>query len=96
MRKEFVQVVCILAIAVGAGLFAFGRHLDPPLDVQNPAALAMLQRGENPHVVASMACGLGVALMTGGILGVVLPWVNMWMTKCCVARLDAPPPTSTP
>jgi hypothetical protein len=77
-------------------LFAFGRHLDPPLEKQNPAVAAMMQRDENPHIVASMACGLGVALMTGGILGVVLPWVNLWMTNCCGARRDTPPPISTP
>jgi hypothetical protein len=78
MRLGFVQTLCILAIALGAGLFGFGRHLDPPIDPQNPAAI---RYDEGAHFVASMACGLGIGLITGGALGLVIPWVNAALAR---------------
>jgi hypothetical protein len=75
MRAEFIQTLCIFAIAIGAGLFAFGRHLDPPFDPQNPARAA-IHTDESTHIAASIACGMGVALITGGVLGLAIPWGN--------------------
>jgi len=77
MRRELIQAIAVLAIALGAGMFAFGRHLDPPLVATNPVAM---QRAMNPgadfHLAASFATGFGVCLMTFGALSIVIPWVN--------------------
>jgi hypothetical protein len=68
------QLAAIVAIAAGAGLFAFGRHLDPPLSAANPGA-AMSASPRN-HEAASLACGWGVAFMTLGGLCLAVPWIN--------------------
>jgi hypothetical protein len=77
MRREFIQVIAVFAIAVGAGLFAFGRHLDPPLDSTNPVVIERaMSMDQDTRLFASFASGAGVCLMTFGALSIVLPWVN--------------------
>jgi hypothetical protein len=77
MRREFIQALAVFAIALGAGLFAFGRHLDPPVDVTNPASVQRAYSiDERTHASAAVACGLGVSLMTFGALAIAIPWLN--------------------
>jgi hypothetical protein len=77
MRRGFIQVIAILAIAVGSGLFAFGRHLDPPTDSSNPASIQRAMSVDEELLgVAAAACGLGVCLMTFGALAIAVPWMN--------------------
>jgi len=78
MRRGFIQTLAIFAIALGAGLFQFGRHLDPPVVSSDPvsAQLAM-NRGDNEHGMAATASGCGVCLMTFGALCLVVPWFNV-------------------
>jgi hypothetical protein len=77
MRREFIQALAVFAIALGAGLFAFGRHLDPPVDVTNPASVQRAYSiDERTHASAAVACGLGVCLMTFGGLAIAIPWLN--------------------
>jgi hypothetical protein len=73
------QLAAIFAIAAGAGLFAFGRHLDPPLSAANPGA--MMSANSHNHESASFACGWGIAFMTLGGLLLVVPWINDCVTK---------------
>jgi hypothetical protein len=82
-RREFIQLVSVIAIAFGAGLVAFARHLDPPLDMANPAAIArsMDHNNKADRQVASMASGVGVAGITLGTLGLVIPWINLYMAR---------------
>jgi len=77
MRREFIQVLAILAFAVGAGLFAFGRHLDPPIDPAHPALVQhRVSYDGDLHRIAAIACGFGVAFMTFGGLTLAVPHVN--------------------
>jgi hypothetical protein len=78
------QMAAIIAIAAGAGLFAFSRHLDPPVNLTNPASVMSASRGDH-HEVAAMACGWGVAFMTLGGLGLAVPWVNACVKKQCAS-----------
>jgi hypothetical protein len=77
MRREFIQVIAVIAIALGAGLFAFGRHVDPPLDPTNQAAIQRaMELDKELRIAASCATGIGVCFMTFGILSVLIPWAN--------------------
>jgi hypothetical protein len=88
-------MMCILAIAAGAGLFAFARHLDPPVDTQNPA-MAAIQRNDFEHHAAAVASGVGVGLMTGGVLGLAIPWLNAAMVRRWQPQGQSPAPASAP
>jgi hypothetical protein len=82
MRRGFIQVVAVVAIALGSGLFAFGRHLNPPLDSSNPASVQhAMNVDDEVQGVAAASCGLGISLMTFGALALAVPWMN--------AHLDA-------
>ena len=77
--RRFIQLVCVLAIAVGTGLLAFGSHLEPQANLLDPATLAhQLNTFENreSHLIASTTCGVGIGLMIFGTLGLGMPWVN--------------------
>lgn len=84
MRRELFQFISVVAIAVGAGLFAFGRHLAPPFDATNPATAAIAMNVSTAdREAASVACGFGVCFMTFGILGLAIPWINMTVARQC-------------
>src|SRR5262245_35274311 len=76
--RLLVQGVCVLAIALGAGLFSFGSYQSPRQDSTNPADLARYfdSRNYNERREASATRGVGIGLMTLGVLGVAVPWVN--------------------
>lgn len=77
MRRGFIHGMAILAFAIGAGLFAFGRQLDPPIDPANPTLAAHRQHFDPEiHPFAAMACGVGVSLMALGGLTLAMPHVN--------------------
>lgn len=79
MRTLF-QLAAIVAIAIGVGLYAFGRHLEPSLNAANPAA-AMYSINPNTHETAALACGWGAGFITLGALGVVVPWIDVYVRK---------------
>jgi len=92
--RYLIQAACVLAIALGAGLFAFGSYLDPQLDMSNPAQVVrnLTHEDREMHVIASTACGVGVGFMTLGGLGLVVPWVNVLVQKQ-IGRLDSEAPS---
>jgi hypothetical protein len=82
MRREFIQTVAVIAIAFGAGFFALGRHLDPPMDANNPVAMQRaINADRDVRGFAAVACGIGVCLMTFGALSLAVPWVNASLAK---------------
>jgi preprotein translocase subunit Sss1 len=77
--RGFIQVVCVLAIAVGGGLITFGSKLEPQFNLADPAAVTrILNSYQDPHLreLTSLTSGLGMGFMILGILGLVAPWVN--------------------
>lgn len=78
--RRFAQVVCILAIAIGAGLFSFGRYLEPQIDLKNPAEMVRLMqdyRASDQHFTASVCSGVGIGFLTLGSFGLIVPWINL-------------------
>jgi hypothetical protein len=71
------QIIAIIAIAVGAGLYAFSRHLDPPLNASTPGSF--VSANSSNHEVAAAACGWGIAFITLGVLLLAVPWINQFV-----------------
>lgn len=78
MIRLIVQALCVLLIAVGAGLFSFGSYLDPQLDGKNPIELAQQWQyhHRDDHFTASVCRGVGVGLLSLGVLGLIVPAIN--------------------
>jgi hypothetical protein len=77
--RGFIQIVCVLAIAVGSGLIAFGSKLEPQLNVTDPATMSRILdsfEDRNQHLTASITSGVGTGFLILGVLGLVVPWVN--------------------
>lgn len=74
--RRFIQLVCVLAIAVGSGLVGFANHLEPQVNPLDPATLARYMDSYHERETASIACGVGIGLLVFGTFGLVLPWVN--------------------
>jgi hypothetical protein len=83
------QFAAIIAIAVGAGLFQFGRSLDPALSATGPEA-AMRSAGPRDHEMAAFAIGWGVGFMTLGGLILVVPWIEKFVNKHCANAIPGP------
>jgi hypothetical protein len=86
------QVVAVFAVALGAGLFAFGSYLDPRPDANNPAEIAKyFSRDDNTRFEASVARGVGIGFMVLGGLGLAVPWVNAYVYQQAAGRARTPP-----
>ena len=77
--NPLLQFGAIVAIAIGAGLVAFSGHLDPVRNPANPASFAQ-PFDSNDHHIASVAIGFGTALITFGVLLLIIPWVNRYLS----------------
>jgi hypothetical protein len=90
--KGLIQLGCVIAIALGAGLFAFGSYFEPRIELNDPAAVASFiqHQGKDEHIAASLARGFGIGFITLGGLGLVVPWVNALLVR------QQPPNRSTP
>ncbi len=95
--RKIGQAVCIFAIALGAGLFSFGGYLDPRVDVKDPSTIARQidpYRASEEHFTASICRGVGVGFLTLGSLGLIVPWINVFVLR---SRAQEPSPaTSNP
>jgi hypothetical protein len=74
------QLAAVSAIAGGAGLTSFSRHVDPAFSAANPAA-AIARVSQNERAVAAMAGGWGTAFITLGTLGLAVPWINAYVKQ---------------
>lgn len=85
------QMICVIAIGLGAGLFSVGHYLEPPMAAMRPEDLAQFWRGnDDVHIAASILRGFGVCFLTMGGLGIVVPWIN-----AIVSRLATPAKTTS-
>src|SRR4051812_49763105 len=83
--NTLAQLASVFVIAGGAGLFAYSRHIDPPIAAVPPAT-QMSPVGQNTREKAAAAEAWGTGFMTLGTLGLVVPWINSY------ARYQALPP----
>ncbi len=77
--RVFMQMVFVLAIAVGAGLLGFSNKLQPQFNLADPTTLAratMSYQDKDQLLTASVAGGVGIGFMLFGALGLVMPWIN--------------------
>ena len=77
--RGFVQMISVLAIAMGCGLFAFGSHLEPRVDLANFGDAARFvdpYNRDSQHMIASVTCGFGIGFMCLGGAGLIIPWLN--------------------
>jgi hypothetical protein len=84
MMRDFIQAGSVVAFALGAGLFALGSYLQPPLNITNvnPADIARIfDHVSDYHVGASVTRGIGVGFMTLGGLGLIVPWINAFLAR---------------
>ena len=91
--RDFIQAGSVVAFALGAGLFALGNYLQPQLTITNvnPADFArMFDHISDYHVGASVARGLGVGFMTLGGLGLIVPWINVFLARERLRKEAAP------
>jgi hypothetical protein len=80
--RYILQAVCVVAIAIGGGLFAYGSYLIPRPDPANPMdAIHSFNVDKHTREVASAARGVGIGFMMLGGLGLIVPWVNIAMTR---------------
>lgn len=78
--RAISQLAAIIAIAVGAGLFQYGRQLDSPASAST-VQIAMRSTATHDHEVSAFASGWGVGFMTLGALILVVPWINAYVSK---------------
>lgn len=77
--RGFIQMVCVLAIAVGAGLLGFSNKLQPPFNPADPTTLtrAVVSYEDRDQLfTASVTGGVGIGFMVLGTLSLAIPWIN--------------------
>jgi hypothetical protein len=88
--NNLTQLAAVFAIAGGAGLLAFSRHIDPPLiGAVNPEVM-MSSATRGDRGMAAIAGGWGTAFITLGSLTLAVPWIN-----CILKQHTSPPPIGT-
>lgn len=81
--RGMLQIVCVVALALGAGLFATGRGLQPRQDLSEPlaAVLTTPREYEEQRAAAATYRGCGVGFMVLGALGLAVPWLNSLVSR---------------
>jgi hypothetical protein len=77
--RVFVQMICVLAIATGAGLLGFSNKYQLAFNPADPATLTRMELSyadREQLAIASITGGLGTGLMLLGTLGLVTMWIN--------------------
>lgn len=73
--RGLMQVACVLAVAIGAGLMAFGSRLQPSGLSDPLAAMQSLSdyKAVEVRMISSVACGFGTGLVVLGGFGLLMP-----------------------
>ncbi|MFN0130537.1 MAG: hypothetical protein ACKV19_28075 [Verrucomicrobiales bacterium] len=84
--RIFVQVLSVLAVAVGAGLMAAGISIYPLAPSDSPSkgleTLGLISRDSKSYFeVAAILKGFGSGLLVLGGAGLVIPWINALVYK---------------
>ena len=75
--NSLAQLASVFAIAGGAGLLAYSRHIDPPISVAITAAqVAPVSQNTRERAAAAEAWGTG--FITFGTLGLVVPGISSY------------------
>jgi hypothetical protein len=75
--RELLQIACVVALGLGAGLYATGGYLRPTFHADPTGfARSMSRNHDEERVIAAGLSGTGVGFMVLGALGLVVPWVN--------------------
>jgi hypothetical protein len=88
MTRAFIQGICVLAIALGAGLFGFGSYARP--DATNMVIMQQFNRVEDTHLMSAATTGAGIGFMTLGSLGLAVPWINFLVSRSRAAGAHEP------
>ena len=79
MLAVLLRIVCVLAMAIGAGLLTAGAQLKiPEVESANPSVAAEYYGGrkDDLRVIPAALYGVGVGLMVLGGVGIVVPWID--------------------
>lgn len=83
--RTFAQGACILALALGAGLFTGGNYLSPDINISNVNAIAnfsqMTGHFRDYHETAAFLRGFGVGFMMLGGVGLIVPWIYIFLDR---------------
>lgn len=73
--RGLMQIACVLGVAVGAGLLAFGNRLQPSVLSDPVAAMHRLSDHEAVQLrtISAVTCGFGTGLVVLGGLGLLMP-----------------------
>lgn len=86
---RFSQIISMLAIALGVAFLVAGSSLSPSFPNEMAAMAQNFGRNVSPEVPAFLK-GIGAGFLTLGLLGLVVPWVNV-----LIAHFRQPPATPT-
>ena len=84
MTNRSGQIIWVVLIGLGAGLFAAGGYLEPlPDNAANAEVWRMQRIGKDEHIAATAMRGFGTCFLTIGVLCLVVPWINAIVTRIC-------------
>lgn len=92
-----VQVLSVVAIGLGVGLLVAGNTASPLAEVERNGEVVWSVRlssyqMEFYHDLAIALNGFGAGLLTLGLLGLFVPWINAFLERRCrPAPLESPP-----
>jgi len=80
--RFIIQIVSVVAIALGVGLLVAGSSINPVASGDNVEqfVLAMEMSGREAefyHQLAMTLKGTGAGFLTLGVLGLLVPWANV-------------------
>lgn len=94
---RFVQVLSVVAVGLGMGLLVAGNTASPVAEVESNGEVRWSVRLSSSqmefyHDLAVALNGFGAGLLTLGLLGLFVPWINAFLERRRrPAALESPP-----